>query len=93
MLNSRICLVNDSAQTEQIAAILRRRSSIPCVARRSCASFMIRADRFAQSERYAHSSPSDAMNTPSKPCSSANRTQPGLTALVQGRLTTTTSGE
>ncbi len=92
-MNSRICLVNDSAQTEQIAAIFSRRSSIPCSARRSCAWYMICADLFAQSDRYAHSSPSEAMNTPSKPCSSANRIQAGLTALVQGRLITTTSGE
>ncbi len=49
--------------------------------------------RSAQSGRKAHSSPSDAMKTPSNPCSMAYRIQSGRMPLVQGMLMTMTVGE
>ena len=70
-MNSRTCFVYGAAQTEQIAAIFSRRPSIPCSGSSAWASPTIRDDRSLQSGDSAHSSPSEAMKTPSKPCWSA----------------------
>ena len=88
-----MCLAKFSAQTEQMAAIFNRCGERPSALSMVWASAMIRDARFAQSGSRAHSSPSEATKTPSKPCLMAWRIQDGRMPLVHGMLMTRTPVE